>query len=120
MEQDGSRAAQATDDVHDGDGQDQQQHGIKRSIRPGTVAPPTVLVADMGDGSLLLEGWPDGPSAYLSPSDALPLRRELTRAFGSAVLRPSGERGEDGMRVGNASSHGGDLPRTRYFSRARK
>lgn len=94
MEQDGSRAVQATDDVHDGNGQDQQQHGIKRSIRPGTVVPPTVLVANMGDGSLFLEGWPDGPSAYLSPSDALSLRGELTRAFGSAVLRPSGEPGE--------------------------
>jgi hypothetical protein len=48
VEQDGSRTVQATDDVHDGDGQDQQQHGTKRSIRPGTVVPPTVLMANMG------------------------------------------------------------------------
>ncbi|MGQ0718183.1 MAG: hypothetical protein ACT4NP_12920 [Pseudonocardiales bacterium] len=91
MEQDGSRIGQDTDDVHDGDGQDQRQHGIRRSIRPGTIAPLTVLVADMGDGSLFLEGWRDGPSAYLSPPDALPLRRELIRAFDSTVLPPSGE-----------------------------
>lgn len=59
---------------------------VERSIRPGTAVPSTVLVSDMGDGSLLLEGWREGPSAYLSPADALPLRRELVRAFESIEL----------------------------------
>lgn len=73
-----------------GDGHSEQTpSGIGCSIRPGTAVPPTVLVADMGDGSLLLEGWRDGPSAYLSVADAIPLRRELARAFGSAApIRP--------------------------------
>ncbi|MGH3545530.1 MAG: hypothetical protein ACRDPW_06355 [Mycobacteriales bacterium] len=57
--------------------------GIGRSIRPGTVVPPTVLVSNMGSGALYLGGWQQGPSAYLTPEDATPLRRELARAFGS-------------------------------------
>ena len=81
---------------HEGDraGQNHQQLGIGRSIRPGTAVPPTVLVADMGDGSLLLEGWRDGPSAYLCPVDAVPLRRELQRAFGSPDSTPSNRQDE--------------------------
>jgi hypothetical protein len=75
-------------------GQDHQQLGIGRSIRPGTAAPTTVLVADMGDGSLLLEGWREGPSAYLCPTDAAPLRHELAKAFGSTDLTPGSSEGE--------------------------
>ncbi len=67
--------------------------GIERSIRPGTAVPPTVLVGDMGDGSLLLAGWRDGPSAYLCPADAVPLRRELASAF-SPDLPPNRGQGE--------------------------
>lgn len=90
MQHEGDRADQNTDNPRRGDGQDHQQ----RSIRPGTAVPPTVLVADMGDGSLLLEGWRDGPSTYLSPTDAVPLRQELARAFGSPDLTPSSSKGE--------------------------
>ena len=57
--------------------------GIGRSIRPGIAVPATVLVVDMGGGALYLAGWREGPSAYLTPEDAVPLRRELARAFGS-------------------------------------
>lgn len=32
------------------------QLGIGRSIRSGATVPPKVLVADMGDGSLFLQG----------------------------------------------------------------
>ncbi|MGH3696614.1 MAG: hypothetical protein ACRDRX_21940 [Pseudonocardiaceae bacterium] len=47
----------------------------------------------MGDSSLLLEGWREGPRAYLSPADALPLRRQLTVAFGSPQRTPSTSQG---------------------------
>jgi len=56
---------------------------IGRSIRPGVPVPATVLVADMGDGALLLQGWRAGPSAYLTAEDAAPLRQVLETAFGS-------------------------------------
>ncbi|MGH4006598.1 MAG: hypothetical protein ACRDTH_00235 [Pseudonocardiaceae bacterium] len=94
MQHEGDRTDQDADDPRRGDGQDHQQRNIRRSIRPGTAVPPTVLVADMGDGSLLLEGWRDGPSAYLSPAEAVPLRRELARTFGSPDLTPSSSKGE--------------------------
>jgi hypothetical protein len=59
--------------------------GIERSIRPGTVVPPTVLVSAMGDGALYLHGWRAGPSAYLVAQDATNLRQEPARAFGEAA-----------------------------------
>ena len=59
------------------------QSGIRRSIRPGAPVPVTLLVADMGDGALLLQGWRAGPSAYLTAEDARPLRQVLGDAFGS-------------------------------------
>ena len=68
--------------------------GNGRSIRPGTAVPRSVLVSDMGDGSLLLEGWRDGPSAYLIPADAMPLRRQLAAAFGRSTFTPSRGQGE--------------------------
>lgn len=75
-------------------GNGEQSSGTWRSIRPGTAVPGSVLVSDMGDGSLLLEGWRDGPSAYLSPADAVPFRRQLAAAFGSPDLTLSGSQGE--------------------------
>ncbi|MGH4022285.1 MAG: hypothetical protein ACRDT0_24230 [Pseudonocardiaceae bacterium] len=59
--------------------------GIERSIRPGVACSATVLVADMGDGALLLQGWRAGPSAYLIAEDAVPLRQVLETAFGSEL-----------------------------------
>jgi hypothetical protein len=50
--------------------------------------------AHLCPGWLFLQGWRDGPSAYLSPSDALSLRRELAAAFGSsesALRRDQGD-----------------------------
>ncbi len=72
----------------------QTLRGISRSIRPGTAVPPTVLVSDMGNGILVIEGWREGPSTYLCSTDAAPLRRELVRAFGSTDLTLSGGQGE--------------------------
>lgn len=75
-------------------GNGERSSGTGCSIRPGTAVPRSVLVSGMGDGSLLLEAWRDGPSAYLSPADAMPLRRQLAVAFGSPDLMQSGSQGE--------------------------
>ncbi len=76
------QVSQRFDWFHRGDDSGEQTAvGIGRTIRPGTAVPSTVLMSDMGDGSLLLEGWWEGPSAYLGPADAVPLRRELAAAF---------------------------------------
>lgn len=94
MHHEGGRAGQDTDHQPHGTGRPTRL-GIGRSLRPGTGVPARVLVADMGDGSLFLQGWRDGPSAHLSPADAVPLRRELAAALGSPELTGRGERGED-------------------------
>ncbi|MGH3922979.1 MAG: hypothetical protein ACRDTT_08945, partial [Pseudonocardiaceae bacterium] len=62
VEHDVNQLYQGTDNQRHGDGQDQQQLDSGRSIRSGTAVPPTVLVAEMGDGSLFLQGWRNGPS----------------------------------------------------------
>jgi hypothetical protein len=89
MQHQGNQAAQDTDDVPHGENHDRGQHAVGHSIRPATAVPLTVLVAEMLNGSLLLTGWRDGPTAYLSPTDAAPLKRELAGAFGSSesILR---------------------------------
>lgn len=70
----------------DDDGGDHIPSGTGRSLGPSTSVPPTVLVTNMGDGSLVLESWRDGPTAYLSPADAVPLRRVLSAIFENAAL----------------------------------
>lgn len=67
----------------------QVQRGVGRSIRPGRPVPATVLIAEMGSGALLLQGWRIGPNAYLTAEDALPLRRALEAAFGSDRSDPA-------------------------------
>ena len=93
MHHQSNHVGQGTDDVRHGDHQGQRHHGIGRSIRPGTAMPDTVLVAHTCDGGLFLQGWRDGPSAYLSPSDAPALRPEMAIVFGS---RGSACRGDQG------------------------
>ncbi|MGH4024162.1 MAG: hypothetical protein ACRDRV_06205 [Pseudonocardiaceae bacterium] len=66
-------------DIH----HDRGSGGIGYCIRPGAAVPATVLVVDMGDGALLLQGWRMGPSAYVCPTDTGPLRSALAAAFGS-------------------------------------
>jgi hypothetical protein len=64
-----------------GNGQaDQLQRGVGRSVRPCTTMPPTVLMTELDNGTLILQGRPDGPRVSLSPADAVPLRRELAIA----------------------------------------
>lgn len=90
MEHQGIQPHHNTDDQR----QNKQQHGIGRNIRPSTAVPPTVLVADMGDGPLFLQGRRDGPSAYLSLADAVALRQELTADFVSTDRTPSSDQSE--------------------------
>lgn len=66
--------------------------GIGHSFRSGSAVPRTVLVSGLEDGALYLSGWREGPSAYLTPDDALPLRRELTKTFGTDAYPRSGDR----------------------------
>jgi hypothetical protein len=73
-----------------GDDQDQQQ----LSIRRGTAAPPAVLVADRGDGSLLPQDRDDEPGAFLNLAEVVPLRRTMTAAFGTSELALRGGQGE--------------------------
>jgi hypothetical protein len=75
------------------DNSEQTSSGTGHSIRPATAMPRSVLVSDMGEGSLLLKAWREGPSAYLSPADAVPLSRALAAAFSSPDLTPSGNQG---------------------------
>jgi hypothetical protein len=93
MRNEDGRAGRDTDEERHGTGRSARL-GIGRSLRPGTGVPLRVLVADMGDGSLFLQGWRDGPSAHLSPADAVPLRRELAAAFDGTELAVRGDRGE--------------------------
>ncbi|MDQ2883715.1 MAG: hypothetical protein M3Y48_21795 [Actinomycetota bacterium] len=78
---------------------DKQRHGIGQSaevgIAPSTAVPPTVLVTELDNGALLLQGRPDGPRTYLSPADdALALRRELAAAFRRSELSVRGGQDE--------------------------
>ncbi|MCA1702469.1 MAG: hypothetical protein LC808_04055 [Actinobacteria bacterium] len=91
MEHEGYRPHRGTDDERHGDGQDHQQLGIERDVRPGTAMPPTVLVTQLDNGALVLQGRPDGPRGYLTPADALPLKRELAAAFQRIELTTAGD-----------------------------
>lgn len=74
MTSDAERNAAGGDDVGRG--------GLERSIRPGAPVPSTLLVAEMRDGAMFLQGWRGGPAAYVIGSDAGPLRQALAAAFG--------------------------------------
>jgi hypothetical protein len=75
---------EGTGALRHGDGDQQPaQRGIGRSIRPGVPVPATVLVCKMGDGALFLQGWRNGPNAYVCVEDAGQLRQALAVAFGS-------------------------------------
>jgi hypothetical protein len=72
---------------HPGDGNGRaDQHDDERNI----TVPSTVLVTALDNGTLVLQGRPDGPRVYLSPADAAPLTRELAVAFGGVEVGPRG------------------------------
>lgn len=65
---------------------EQPPRGIGRSLRRKVSMPSTVLITALDNGTLILQGRPDGPRVYLSQADAVSLRRELAQAFGSAEV----------------------------------
>lgn len=69
----------------DGNGEETSS-GTRRSIQSATAVPSTVLVTNMSNRSLVLQCWRDGPTAYLSPADAAPLRRVLSAIFENTAL----------------------------------
>jgi hypothetical protein len=72
-----------TDDQRNGESRaDHQQRGTRRSTQLDAVVPPTVLVTALDNGTLVLQGRPDGPQVYLTPAGAVSLKRELAAAFG--------------------------------------
>jgi hypothetical protein len=83
------RADHDANDERPGDGQ-AQQPDIRISIRPKMAVPPTVLVTELDNGTLILQGRPDGPRVWLEPDDAAPLKRELVAAFDRFELVATG------------------------------
>lgn len=76
-------------------GQDHQigsRIGVR--IAPKMPMPSTVLLTELDDGTLVLQGRPDGPRVRLSPDLAVPLQRALTSAFDTPDLTPSSDQGE--------------------------
>lgn len=90
MEHEGNRPHRDTADEPRDDGRELQERGI----RPGTAVPPTVLVTELDNGTLILQGRPDGPRVSLKPDEAVPLKRTLARAFSSPDRPPSSRPGE--------------------------
>jgi hypothetical protein len=91
VEHEGPRPHRGTDDERHGDGQDHQQLGTSRDVPLGTAMPPTVLLTQMDNGALILQGRPDGPRVYLSSANALPLKRKLAVAFERIELTAEGD-----------------------------
>jgi hypothetical protein len=55
---------------------------------------PRCSLPTLCDGELFLHGLREAPSAYLTSSDAMPLRCALAAAFGSTALTRCGDPGE--------------------------
>jgi hypothetical protein len=86
------RAAHDANDEHHGDelARQDQQLGGRIDIPPGMLMPPTVLVTELDNGTLILQGRPDGPRVWLEPDEAAPLKRELAAAFDRFELAAAG------------------------------
>jgi hypothetical protein len=84
-------ASRDTDEQGHGNGQADQQAATEHRIRPGTTMPSTVLITELDNGTLILQGRPDGPRVWLSPDEAVPLKRELVAAFGRTALTATGD-----------------------------
>lgn len=87
------QAGKDTDGFRRGDDSDELPPlpGVGRSIQPGVSMPPTVLSTELANGTLIIQGRPDGPRVHLSPDDAIPLRRELAAAFARDDIRCAGD-----------------------------
>ncbi len=83
MQHQDERAARDANDEHHGDEQarQDQQLGGRIDIPPGMLLPPSVLVTELDNGILILQGRPDGPRVWLEPDEAAPPKQELAAAF---------------------------------------
>ncbi|HEY6424613.1 MAG TPA: hypothetical protein VIY28_15485 [Pseudonocardiaceae bacterium] len=81
------RASRDTEPWH-GNGQADQQPAVER------VMPSTVLVTELDNGTLILQGRPDGPRVWLEPDEAVPPKRELAAAFARPKLAASDDQGQ--------------------------
>lgn len=84
MRDEDDQTGRDTESQRHGNGRSEQLDGTERS----TTVPPTVLVTELDNGTLVLQGRPDGPRAYLSLADAAPLKRELAVAFRRTEREP--------------------------------
>lgn len=94
MHHDGNRVGQDTEGLRHGDGTDHDQLGVGGTTGSDVAVPPTVLVTELDNGTLILQGRPDGPRVSLTPGQAIALRRELATAFASAGPRLGDGQGE--------------------------
>jgi len=82
MEHEGNRPHPDGDDDCRRDEQDRRLGGrIVIQLKMPILLPPTVLLTELDDGTLILQGPPDGPRVRLSSTDAGPLKRELVAAL---------------------------------------
>jgi hypothetical protein len=88
-----NHAVQDTNDQRDGNSPPPKL-GTRHSHRTRPTVPSTVLGADMGDGSLFLQCWPDALSAYLHLPDTVPRKRALAAALGSTELAFRDDQGD--------------------------
>ena len=79
---------------HRSDGRGELLHATKYSIQSGLTVPPTVLVTELDNGTLVLQGRPDGPRVWLEPANAESLRRELAAAFRRIELQTHDDQGD--------------------------
>jgi hypothetical protein len=54
-------------------------------------------VTELDNGTLILQGRPDGPRVWLNPEEAVPLKRQLAAAFGRTRLAAA-DAGQDEIR----------------------
>ena len=80
-------AGRDTEDRHHGNGQAEQLDGTDY----GMTTPSTVLVTVLDNGTMVLQGRPDRPRVYLSPSDTASHKRELAAVFLPTELRLCGD-----------------------------
>lgn len=97
MEHEGTYGRPSTAGPGHGKGQaDQQQSAAGHSTRPYVTVPPTALVTELDNGTLILQGRPNGPRVWLRPNEAIPLKRELKAAFEHTELGAAGDDQDSG------------------------
>jgi hypothetical protein len=68
-------------------GQGEQQTDLDYNFQFRVTLPPTVLFTELDNGALVVQGRPDGPRVWLSPTDAVNIQ------VGSLIFGVSGVMG---------------------------